>query len=217
MKKLEIKYLPVSALTHLDGNPRKVIDPDAVEKLQKLIKEHGFQNPLQVFAESPKKYSILCGNHRFDAGVKLGMKEFPCIVYAGNRAKALARAVSDNKSGEWTNWDFPKLKDLIVEIDNGDFNVSELTGFDQEEIDNLFNPHIPEEEWEGMPEYSHEDLSPKKSLIVHFSNDKDYSKFQELIEQKLTPKTKSIWFPKAEIETYIDKVYTTGNNESNES
>ncbi|HEY5392102.1 MAG TPA: hypothetical protein VIJ57_08300 [Hanamia sp.] len=62
-------------------------------------------------------------------------------------------------------------------------------------------------EWEGMPEYSQEDLTSYKSILVHFKEEKDYKEFQKLIEQKLTYKTQSIWFPKVENTSYIDKIY----------
>jgi ParB-like chromosome segregation protein Spo0J len=132
-KRLEIVYLSASALVKLPGNPRRDKDPKAVERLSKLIQLHGFQNPLQVFAENGK-YTILCGNHRFDAGLSLGMTEFPCIVYTGDRKAALARAISDNRSNEWTEWDVPIMKDLILELDTGDFDIH-LTGFDTHEIE----------------------------------------------------------------------------------
>ena len=133
MEKLKIIYLHKDKLQKLEGNPRKLKDPEAIKKLTKLIKEHGFQNPLNVYLEKNKSYSIIAGNHRFEAGCGLGMEEFPCIVYEGDRNKALARCISDNKSSDWTEWDFPKLKDFVVELDSGDFDL-ELTGFDVDEL-----------------------------------------------------------------------------------
>lgn len=137
MEKLEIIYLKELDLQSLEGNPRNEIDEDGVEKLKKLIKEHGFQNPLQVYKEG-SRYTILCGNHRFEAGLQLGITEFPCIEYKGTKKKALARAVSDNKSGLWTDWNYPLLKDMIVEIDDGLFSIPDNTGFTQVELDDMF-------------------------------------------------------------------------------
>jgi hypothetical protein len=131
--RLEIIYLPVPALVKLPGNPRRDKDPKAVERLAGLIKAHGFQNPLQVYAENGK-HTIIAGNHRFDAGLSLGMKEFPCIVYTGDKKAALARAISDNRSGEWTEWDLPILKELFIELDSGDFDIH-LTGFNSHELE----------------------------------------------------------------------------------
>ena len=131
--KLEIIYLPVSALVKLKGNPRIDKDPKAIERLAKLIKAHSFQNPLQVYKENGK-HTILAGNHRFDAGLSLGMTEFPCIVYEGNRKQALARAVSDNQSATWTDWNLPDLRDLLIDLDDGSLDMS-ITGFNSHELE----------------------------------------------------------------------------------
>lgn len=55
------------------------------------------------------------------------------------------------------------------------------------------------DDWQGMPEFVHEDLSPHRSLIVHFASPDDARKFSKLIGQKLTDKTQSVWYPEAEI------------------
>ncbi len=51
-------------------------------------------------------------------------------------------------------------------------------------------------EWTGMPEFFMEDLKPWKTLIVNFTCPEDLEKFAATIDQKLTPSTRSIWFPK---------------------
>jgi len=63
------------------------------------------------------------------------------------------------------------------------------------------------EEWKDMPEFDHEDLSPIKSIIVHFETLEDMRKFSKIVDQKLTPKTQSIWYPEAEINRYANKRY----------
>ena len=54
--------------------------------------------------------------------------------------------------------------------------------------------------WKGMPEFVQEDNPPHKKIIVSFRNEEDYEEFAKLIGQKLTDKTKSIWFPKLDID-----------------
>lgn len=62
-------------------------------------------------------------------------------------------------------------------------------------------------EWHDMPEFVMNNKEPLKQLIVSFRSWEDYKEFSKLIEQNLTSKTQSVWFPKATIETYADKVY----------
>lgn len=51
------------------------------------------------------------------------------------------------------------------------------------------------EEWKDMPEFHQEDLTSNRKIIVHFRNDEDVEKFAELMDQKITPKQKSLWYP----------------------
>lgn len=53
-----------------------------------------------------------------------------------------------------------------------------------------------EEEWQGMPEFIQEKQEPFSKIIIRFETEKDLNEFSEMIGQKLTPKTKSIWHPK---------------------
>lgn len=62
-------------------------------------------------------------------------------------------------------------------------------------------------EWVGMPEFIQEDLSPWKQIIVSFENYEDIKAFSELIGQRLTPDTRSIWYPEAEIGRIANKRY----------
>jgi ParB family chromosome partitioning protein len=140
--KLEIIYLPVADLVKLKGNPRIDTEPKAIERLAKLIKAHGFQNPLQIF-QSGGKSEIIAGNHRFDAGLSLGMKEFPCIVYEGNRKQAMARAISDNQSNSWTDFDLPLLKEILIDIDDGSIDMS-ITGFNSHELELMMTAIHPD-------------------------------------------------------------------------
>ena len=52
-----------------------------------------------------------------------------------------------------------------------------------------------EKEWIGMPEFLQGKQKPYSQVIVRFSSEKDLLEFSKLIDQSLTNKTKSIWFP----------------------
>ena len=52
------------------------------------------------------------------------------------------------------------------------------------------------DEWKDMPEFVQENQKPFKEIKIRFNNENDYNEFSELIGQKLTLKTKSIWYPK---------------------
>jgi len=82
------------------------------------------------------------GNQRLKALRELGIEEVDVVVVDLDDAKEKALNVALNKiSGEW---DFIKLKDVLTDIDTGDFDI-ELTGFDLDEIENLISTVIDTE------------------------------------------------------------------------
>lgn len=64
-----------------------------------------------------------------------------------------------------------------------------------------------EEHWKGMPEYVSQDLTPFKTVYVHFDKREDMQAFAALVGQTITLDTKSIWYPRAEIGRIADKRY----------
>jgi hypothetical protein len=62
-------------------------------------------------------------------------------------------------------------------------------------------------EWAGMPEFTQDDQTSWKQVIVHFNTPEDLEAFAKLVGQTLTPKTRSIWFPEAEIGRLVTKRY----------
>lgn len=52
-----------------------------------------------------------------------------------------------------------------------------------------------EHHWMGMPDFTNETDLPFKKLIVTFKTAEDYQKFIDLMDQPMTEKTKTIWFP----------------------
>lgn len=85
-----------------------------------------------------------------------------------------------------------------------------LKGFSNEK-----EPEWWEEYWQNMPEFVQEDQTSYKSVIVHFENKQNVKDFAKLVSQKITLKTKSIWYPKAKIDRYIVKKYI--DKDKNES
>ena len=49
--------------------------------------------------------------------------------------------------------------------------------------------------WKDMPEFVNEENQPYKMIRVRFRTEEDYKEFSKMIDQPLSPKTKSIWHP----------------------
>lgn len=100
------------------------------------------------------------------------------------------------------------LGQLMLEIDTESEAVQAmLDGLASQEGIDLGDPLNPASEWGGMPDYENEDKRSFQSIHVHFKNQEDVDAFAKVVQQTITDKTRSIYFPEAEIETYADKRY----------
>lgn len=55
------------------------------------------------------------------------------------------------------------------------------------------------EHWKEMPEFEQEENPPFRTVHVKFRTKEHYEAFSECVDQELSDKTKSIWYPKLEI------------------
>ena len=63
------------------------------------------------------------------------------------------------------------------------------------------------DEWKDMPEFVQEKQEPYAKIIVRFANKEDLEEFSQLIKQKLTQKTKSIWHPELQKGIHSERRY----------
>ena len=76
------------------------------------------------------------------------------------------------------------------------------------EMEGFFNiPEKWEEEWQDMPEFVQENKLPFRTIYVHFKNEKDVEAFSKLIGQKISQRTKFVWYPKVTPEDLIKLKY----------
>ncbi len=154
---------------------------------------------------------MIAGHGRVLAAKLLNIPDVPAMVATGwTEAQKAAYRIADNKLTLNGAWDDEMLKAEFAELEKIGFNV-ELTGFNDLElatfrasVDDVVDD--PSGEWQGMPECEAEAVS-FRSLVLHFRNQDDVNEFSKLLEQTITDKTKFLWFPIAEHETFIDKKY----------
>ena len=84
-------------------------------------------------------------------------------------------------------------------------------------FDNLDELSSWAEHWKDMPEFTQDDQMPVHQIVVSFQDRADIKKFAELLGQKCTYKTKSVWFPDRQKLRPSDYIYKNEQAESNES
>jgi len=128
---MKINDLKLSEITPYADNPRN--NDDGVAVVKKSISEFGFQQPLVI----DKNNVIVVGHTRYKAAVELGHETVPCLKadkLSDEQIKAYR--IMDNKSSEFSTWDFSLLTSEINNLMELDFDVG-FTGFDDQEITDL--------------------------------------------------------------------------------
>jgi hypothetical protein len=158
-----------------------------IEGIAESMRKFGVTQPIVI----DKKKEIIIGHGRLEAAKLIGLKKVPCVCMSDlSEVEVKALRLIDNRIAE-TGWDVELLKmDMEnIEFDFSSTNISfvDMINTEKNKID--FN-----EEWKGMPEFQQENLLGLQ-LIVHFKTEKDKFDFVKLIGQKITDKTKFIWWP----------------------
>lgn len=109
---MNIREISTSRLREYENNPRN--NDLAVEKVKYSIERFGFLFPVVV----DMNYVIVCGHTRVRACRELGIQSVPCIIADELTEEQinLFRLI-DNKTSEYSDWDFEKLKSELSTVD----------------------------------------------------------------------------------------------------
>ena len=173
-----------------EQNPRQIRVKDA-ERLGESLELFG---QVQTIAIDPDG-EIVDGHQRkhvWSALEKYG-PDYEVDVRVANRKltererQQLSVYLHEGAVGEW---DFDGLANWDVEVEELlDWGFTPFTlGLAAEEIDY-------DEMWEGMPEYTQDDIGAVRSINVHFRNSNDVKLFADLTGCSITEETKWIWYP----------------------
>lgn len=162
---------------------------------------------------------VLAGNKTIEAAASVGIQKARVVEVDGDTLvvvkrtdvqagtpKALDIAISDNRASEvGLDWDAEALE--WAQEQGADLGAWWLDW----ELEQMKLPPESEEEyaeqWRGMPEFEQEDMDAAHVLKVKFISDEEYRHFAEVIGQKLTDNTRSIWFPERVDRPHTRKEY----------
>jgi ParB-like chromosome segregation protein Spo0J len=135
-------FKKISELSPAKYNPR-TISSDSLGRLTKSLSELG---NLQPITWNAKTGNIVGGHQRLKCYSALGKDEVEVWAVWLDEVQEKAANIALNKlSGEF---DMPKLKDILEEIDVGEIDV-DITGFSLEEISKMMEASMPEETESG--------------------------------------------------------------------
>ena len=131
--KINVQEIPLTKINPALYNPRKDLKPDDPDykSLKRSMEEFGDVQPL---VWNKRTGNLVSGHQRFKILKEMG-EENPNVVVVDlddTREKALNIAMNKIHG----DWDIPKLKDLLVELDTGEIDLA-ITGFDSLELKQL--------------------------------------------------------------------------------
>jgi hypothetical protein len=167
----------INELVEAEYNPR-VITGEALGRLAKSIAELGNLSPITWNARTGR---VIGGHQRLRCYRAMGKSEVEVWAVDLPEAKEKVANIALNKlSGEF---DMPKLKDIIIELDSGEMDM-EISGFSMEEIQAMMETAPPENAGENQaPQVE----LPECSYTITFENEEQkaiWFKFLVMLKEK---------------------------------
>lgn len=118
--------VPIGSIKPSKNNPRR-ISARAVEMVARSLREFGWQQAIITDTQG----IVLAGHTRLQAAKTLGLKHVPVIVADGlTPEQARAYRIADNRTADYTAWDFPELARELEAIGDDFADVLGLADWD---------------------------------------------------------------------------------------
>ena len=144
---MEIKELPLNELKPAAYNPRKKLKKGdkEYEKIKQSLLKFGYVDPIIV----NKDMTVIGGHQRLTVLKDLDYETAKCVIVDLPKEDEKALNIALNKiTGQW---DDALLADLLLDLQESDFNL-DLTGFEPPEIDdilsNIHDKELSEDEFD---------------------------------------------------------------------
>lgn len=99
----ELQHLPVELVQRGKYQPRRDMDPEALEELAHSIRNHGVMQPIVVRPIGDNRYEIIAGERRWRATQQAGLDTIPAMVREVPDEAAIAMALIENIQREDLN------------------------------------------------------------------------------------------------------------------
>ena len=134
-----LRQLPVDLLQRGRYQPRRDMDPAALQELADSIRSQGILQPLVVRAVDSERYEIIAGERRWRAAQLAGLERVPAMVREISDEVALAIGLIENIQREDLNplEEAQALERLIDEFGMTHQGVSEAVGRSRASVSNL--------------------------------------------------------------------------------
>ncbi len=144
----ELQQLPLELVQRGKYQPRRDMDPQALEELAQSIRNHGVMQPIVVRPVEGGRYEIIAGERRWRASQQAGLERVPALVREVPDEAAIAMALIENIQREDLNpiEEAVALQRLQQEFQLTQQQVADAVGKSRVSISNLLRLiALPEE------------------------------------------------------------------------
>lgn len=148
--------------------PRKDIEPEALEELAASIESQGIIQPIVVRQVEHDKFEIIAGERRWRAARKAGLKQVPCVVKNVEDRAAIAMALIENIQREDLNVieEAQALDRLQVEFKLTHQQVAEVIGKSRTTVSNLLRLNQLEESVKALVSEKQIEMGHARALLA---------------------------------------------------
>lgn len=163
----DLRNLPVDLIQRGKYQPRRDMQPDALEELAESIKAQGVMQPIVVRPISADKFEIIAGERRWRATQLAGLDTIPAVVRQVPDEAAIAMALIENIQREDLNAmeEALALSRLQQEFDLTHQQVADAVGKSRATISNLLRLMSLREDVQRLLEHGDIELGHAKALM----------------------------------------------------
>lgn len=162
------RLLPVDVIQRGRYQPRRDIEPQALEELANSIKAQGVMQPIVVRPIDSDRYEIIAGERRWRATQMAELTEIPAIVRDVPDEAAIAMALIENIQRENLNpiEEAISLQRLQDEFELTQQEVADAVGKSRSAVTNLLRLMNLSEEVKKMLEYGDLEMGHARALLA---------------------------------------------------
>jgi len=182
-----LERLPLSQLTRGKYQPRRDIQPEALEELADSIRAQGVMQPIVVRPAGEDRYEIIAGERRWRAAQLAELDVIPAVIREVSDEVALALALIENIQREDLNpvEEAMALKRLLEEFELTQQQVADAVGKSRAQVANLLRLLALDPEVQTLLERSDLDMGHARALLA-LSGAKQRKAAHEVVNKDLT-------------------------------
>jgi len=163
----ELRNIPVDLIQRGKYQPRRDMQPEALEELAESIKAQGVMQPIVVRAIDDKRFEIIAGERRWRATQLAGLDTIPALIRDVPDEAAVAMALIENIQREDLN---PMEESLALQRLQREFElthaqVAEAVGKSRTTVTNLLRLTNLREEVQRMLEHGDLEMGHARALL----------------------------------------------------